>query len=64
MTKIADKYVTAAEMAEMLGIPERTLHYHMKKGNKIEGVKKYEKLHQYRSSPYMITPDKKYFEKS
>lgn len=60
---IADKYLTAAEMAEKLEIPERTLHDWMKKGKKIRGVKSYEKLHGYRSSPYLIVPDKKYFEK-
>lgn len=61
--KIADKYVTMQEMAQMLGVPARTLNEWMKRGLEIEGVKSYEKLYPYRSSPYMIVPDQKYFEK-
>jgi len=61
---IADKYVTVAELAELTGKKARTLHDHMLKGKKIEGVKHYEKLYDHRSSPYMIVLDKKYFTKS
>jgi hypothetical protein len=60
---IADKYITTAQLAELTGISARTLHDRMNKGKKIDGVKSYEKLHGYRSSPYMIKIDEKYFKK-
>lgn len=58
------KYVTIAQIAERVGKSERWVHSQLLAGNKIEVVKSAVKLGSGRTSPWLITANKKFFEES
>lgn len=56
------KFVTIAQVAEKVGKSPRWVHSQLLAGNKIDGVKSAVKLGGGRTSPWLITVSKKFFE--
>lgn len=54
------KYISVKDVARYNGISPRAVHWHLQRGNHINGVKEYHKLAGGKTSAYLITPNENY----
>lgn len=53
------KYISVQELAIKLGVSPRAVHWHLKRGKPIKGVKSYGKINDKKTSAYLIIPETK-----